>query len=210
MSNIVITDDHAVVREGMKFLLSTTDDLNVIDDFESGKKLLEYLKKNHKKVDLVLLDLVMPEMDGIEVTREIKRDFKDIKVVILTSYTAEEYVRPVIHAKADGYLIKEMDATDLIDSIRGVIDGKAVIHPDITKLLQENSDMPHQRNILSTRELEVFGEMATGKSNKEIAETLFVSEKTVKTHVSHILTKLEVSDRTQAVIYAIRHNIVKL
>ncbi|CAD2079022.1 response regulator [Phocicoccus pinnipedialis] len=210
MSNIVITDDHAVVREGMKFLLSTTDDLNVIEDFESGQKLIEYLKSNHKKVELVLLDLVMPEMDGIEVTRVIKRDFKDVKVVILTSYTAEEYVRPVIQAKADGYLIKEMDATDLIESIRGVLEGRAVIHPEITKLLKENSDMPHQRNILSTRELEVLGEMATGKSNKEIAETLFVSEKTVKTHVSHILTKLEVSDRTQAVIYAIRHNIVKL
>ena len=207
--NIVITDDHAVVREGMKFLLSTTEDLKVVKDVDSGAKLIQFLEDNHKMIDLVLLDLVMPEMDGMAVLEIVKRDFPKLKVVILTSYTSEEYVRPALNKKADGYLIKEMDADDLIESLRRVANGEQVIHPDV-ELMLSKGQLPHQKNVLSTRELEVLKEMVLGKSNKEIAETLFVSEKTVKTHVSHILNKLEVSDRTQAVVYAIRHHIINL
>ena len=207
--NIVITDDHAVVREGMKFLLSTTEDLKVVKDVDSGAKLIQFLEDNHKMIDLVLLDLVMPEMDGMAVLEIVKRDFPKLKVVILTSYTSEEYVRPALNKKADGYLIKEMDADDLIESLRRVANGAQVIHPDV-ELMLSKGQLPHQKNVLSTRELEVLKEMVLGKSNKEIAETLFVSEKTVKTHVSHILNKLEVSDRTQAVVYAIRHHIINL
>ncbi len=207
--NIVITDDHAVVREGMKFLLSTTDDLKVIKDVDSGEALIQFLEVNHENVDLILLDLVMPELNGIDILEIIKRDYPKIKVVILTSFTSEEYVRPVLNKKADGYLIKEMDADDLIESLRKVADGEQVIHEDVSQLLKHDK-LPHQKNVLSMRELEVLREMVYGKSNKEIAETLFVSEKTVKTHVSHILNKLEVSDRTQAVVYAIRHHIVNL
>lgn len=207
--NIVITDDHAVVREGMKFLLSTTEDLKVVKDVDSGAKLIQFLEDNHKKIDLVLLDLVMPEMDGMAVLEIVKREFPKLKVVILTSYTSEEYVRPALNKKADGYLIKEMDADDLIESLRRVANGVQVIHPDV-ELMLSKGQLPHQKNVLSTRELEVLKEMVLGKSNKEIAETLFVSEKTVKTHVSHILNKLEVSDRTQAVVYAIRHHIINL
>ncbi|MDK6863527.1 MULTISPECIES: response regulator [Nosocomiicoccus] len=207
--NIVITDDHAVVREGMKFLLSTTEDLKVVKDVDSGAKLIQFLEDNHKMIDLVLLDLVMPEMDGMAVLEIVKRDFPKLKVVILTSYTSEEYVRPALNKKADGYLIKEMDADDLIESLRRVANGDQVIHPDV-ELMLSKGQLPHQKNVLSTRELEVLKEMVLGKSNKEIAETLFVSEKTVKTHVSHILNKLEVSDRTQAVVYAIRHHIINL
>ncbi|WP_040929030.1 response regulator [Nosocomiicoccus massiliensis] len=207
--NIVITDDHAVVREGMKFLLSTTEDLKVVKDVDSGAKLIQFLEDNHKKIDLVLLDLVMPEMDGMAVLEIVKREFPKLKVVILTSYTSEEYVRPALNKKADGYLIKEMDADDLIESLRRVANGAQVIHPDV-ELMLSKGQLPHQKNVLSTRELEVLKEMVLGKSNKEIAETLFVSEKTVKTHVSHILNKLEVSDRTQAVVYAIRHHIINL
>ena len=207
--NIVITDDHAVVREGMKFLLSTTEDLKVVKDVDSGAKLIQFLEDNHKMIDLVLLDLVMPEMDGMAVLEIVKREFPKLKVVILTSYTSEEYVRPALNKKADGYLIKEMDADDLIESLRRVANGAQVIHPDV-ELMLSKGQLPHQKNVLSTRELEVLKEMVLGKSNKEIAETLFVSEKTVKTHVSHILNKLEVSDRTQAVVYAIRHHIINL
>lgn len=207
--NIVITDDHAVVREGMKFLLSTTEDLKVVKDVDSGAKLIQFLEDNHKKIDLVLLDLVMPEMDGMAVLEIVKREYPKLKVVILTSYTSEEYVRPALNKKADGYLIKEMDADDLIESLRRVANGDQVIHPDV-ELMLSKGQLPHQKNVLSTRELEVLKEMVLGKSNKEIAETLFVSEKTVKTHVSHILNKLEVSDRTQAVVYAIRHHIINL
>ncbi|MFD2828887.1 response regulator [Corticicoccus populi] len=208
MYNILLTDDHHIVREGMKFLLSTTDDINVVEDFGSGKETLDYLSVHHELVDLVLLDLVMPEMDGIELTRKIKVDFPKVKVLVLSSYTSEEYIRPVFAARADGYIIKEMEADELVDSITAVIKGERVIHPNILEIIDSEGEMPHEKNALSAREIEVLKEIVKGKSNKEIGETLFVSEKTVKTHVSHILNKLEVSDRTQAVIYAIKYNIV--
>ena len=204
-----MTDDHHIVREGMKFLLSTTDDIRVVDDFGTGAETLEFLSSDHEEVDLVLLDLVMPEMDGIEVTRQIKAQYPHIKVLVLSSYTSEEYIRPVFAAQADGYIIKEMEAEELIASIKDVIEGEKVIHPNILEVIDREGDMPHEKNELSARELEVLKEIVKGKSNKEIGEALFVSEKTVKTHVSHILNKLEVSDRTQAVIYAIKYNIVE-
>ncbi|HIW13409.1 MAG TPA: response regulator transcription factor [Candidatus Salinicoccus stercoripullorum] len=209
MYKIIMTDDHHIVREGMKFLLSTTEDIRVIDDFGTGGETLEFLSSNHGEVDLVLLDLVMPEMDGIEVTRQIKALYPHIKVLVLSSYTSEEYIRPVFAAQADGYIIKEMEAEELIASIKSVIEGEKVIHPNILEVIDREGDMPHEKNELSARELEVLKEIVKGKSNKEIGEALFVSEKTVKTHVSHILNKLEVSDRTQAVIYAIKYNIVE-
>ena len=210
MYNVVITDDHHILREGMKFLLSTTDNINVLKDFGSGRETLEYLKENHKNVDLILMDLVMPEMDGIELTRIIKAEYPKVKVLILSSYTSEEYIRPVFQARADGYIIKEMEAEELVTSIRDVIQGEKVIHPNILKVMDNAGNLPHERNALSAREVEVLKEIVKGKSNKEIGEALYVSEKTVKTHVSHILNKLEVSDRTQAVIYAIKYNLVKL
>ena len=209
MYKIIMTDDHHIVREGMKFLLSTTDDIRVVDDFGTGAETLEFLSADHEEVDLVLLDLVMPEMDGIEVTRQIKAQYPHIKVLVLSSYTSEEYIRPVFAAQADGYIIKEMEAEELIASIKSVIEGEKVIHPNILEVIDREGDMPHEKNELSARELEVLKEIVKGKSNKEIGEALFVSEKTVKTHVSHILNKLEVSDRTQAVIYAIKYNIVE-
>lgn len=210
MYNIILTDDHRIVREGMKFLLSTTGSINVVEDFGTGKDTLEYLEDHHTDIDLVLLDLVMAEMDGIELTRKIKMDYPKVKVLVLSSYTSEEYIRPVFAARADGYIIKEMEADELVQSITHVINGETVIHPNILEVIDSEGEMPHEKNALSAREIEVLKEIVKGKSNKEIGETLFVSEKTVKTHVSHILNKLEVSDRTQAVIYAIKYNIVNI
>ncbi|QQD85119.1 MULTISPECIES: response regulator transcription factor [Jeotgalicoccus] len=209
MYNIILTDDHQVVREGMKFLLSTTEDLKVINDFDSGEDTLNFLSTTEEKIDLALIDLVMPEMDGIELTTQLKEKYKNIKVLVLSSYTSEEYIRPVFRAGADGYIIKEMDIDELTNSIRDVIEGKRVVHPDILKIIDEGGVLPHEKNVLSRREMEVLKEIVNGLSNKEISETLFVSEKTVKTHVSHILNKLEVSDRTQAAIYAIKFNIIE-
>lgn len=209
MYNIILTDDHQVVREGMKFLLSTTEDLKVINDFDSGEDTLNFLSTTEEKIDLALIDLVMPEIDGIGLTTQLKEKYKNIKVLVLSSYTSEEYIRPVFRAGADGYIIKEMDIDELTNSIRDVIEGKRVVHPDILKIIDEGGVLPHEKNVLSRREMEVLKEIVNGLSNKEISETLFVSEKTVKTHVSHILNKLEVSDRTQAAIYAIKFNIIE-
>lgn len=124
MYNVIITDDHHIVREGMKFLLSTTDNINVVDDFGSGRETLDYLENHHKEVDLILLDLVMPQMDGIELTRIIKTEYPKVKVLVLSSYTSEEYIRPVFQARADGYIIKEMEAEELVGSIKDVIQGR--------------------------------------------------------------------------------------
>lgn len=208
MYNIILTDDHQVVREGMKFLLSTTSDINVVKDFDDGADTLKYLAENNKDINLALIDLVMPTMDGIELTKLIKEKYKHIKVLVLSSYTSEEYIRPVFRAGADGYIIKEMEVEELIQSIKDVIEGERVVHPDILKVIDKAGNLPHERNTLSKRETEVLKEIVKGNSNREIGEALFVSEKTVKTHVSHILNKLEVSDRTQAVIYAIKFNII--
>ena len=208
MVNIILTDDHHIVREGMKFFLSTTDNINVVEEFSNGPDTLEYLSEHHENIDLVLLDLVMPEMNGIEVTRLIKKDFPSVKVLILSSYTSEEYIRPAYQAKADGYIIKEMEAHDLIQAINDCLEGKPVIHKDILSTIDSEKKLPHEKNPLSGREMEVLKEIVKGKSNKEIGEALFVSEKTVKTHVSHILSKLEVSDRTKVVIYALKHNMI--
>ena len=208
MYNIILTDDHQVVREGMKFLLSTTDDIKVINDFDNGQDTLDFLESTKEEVHLALIDLVMPEMDGIELTTLLKEKYKDIKVLVLSSYTSEEYIRPVFRAGADGYIIKEMDIEELTNSIRDVIDNKRVVHPEILKIIDEGGNLPHERNVLSRREMEVLREIVKGHSNKEISEALFVSEKTVKTHVSNILSKLEVNDRTQATIYAYQHELV--
>lgn len=210
MVNIILTDDHHIVREGMKFFLSTTDDINVVEEFNNGLETLAYLEDNHENIDLVLLDLVMPEMNGIEVTRRIKKDYPNVKVLILSSYTSEEYIRPAYQAQADGYIIKEMEAHDLIRAINDCLAGKPVIHKDILKTIDSDKELPHEKNPLSSREMEVLQEIVKGKSNKEIGEALFVSEKTVKTHVSHILSKLEVSDRTKVVIYALKYNMTSV
>lgn len=210
MVNIILTDDHHIVREGMKFFLSTTDDINVVEEFSNGPETLAYLEDNHENIDLVLLDLVMPEMNGIEVTRRIKKDYPNVKVLILSSYTSEEYIRPAYQAQADGYIIKEMEAHDLIRAINDCLAGKPVIHKDILKTIDSDKELPHEKNPLSSREMEVLQEIVKGKSNKEIGEALFVSEKTVKTHVSHILSKLEVSDRTKVVIYALKYNMTSV
>src|SRR5690625_2397613 len=142
MYNIILTDDHQVVREGMKFLLSTTSDINVVNDFDNGQDTLKYLEGSNESINLALIDLVMPEMDGIELTKLLKEKYKHIKVLVLSSYTSEEYIRPVFRAGADGYIIKEMEVEDLIKSIKNVIEGDRVIHPDILKIIDETGNLP--------------------------------------------------------------------
>ena len=172
MHKVILVDDHYIVRQGLEFLLSTVDDLSVLKGFKDGATFLSYLK-NNERPDIVLLDLVMPEMNGIEITEILKQQYPEIKVLVLTSYVDDEHVISAIDKGADGYEMK-----------------------------------PHYTNKLSKREKEVLKEMVKGKTNKEIARALFVSEKTVKTHVSHIFSKLEVSDRTQAAIYAMENKLI--
>lgn len=208
MKEIAIIDDHFIVRQGLEFLISTIDDLTILGSFGNGKEFIDYLNQENKIPDIVLLDLVMPEMNGIEVTKILKKEYPEIKILVLTSYADDEHVISAINKGADGYEMKDVEPEQLIASIHKVLAGEKVIHKEVQKVMENVAKKPHHINKLSNREKEVLKEMAKGMTNKEIAEALFVSEKTIKTHVSHIFSKLQVSDRTQAAIYAMENNLI--
>ncbi|MGS5802167.1 response regulator [Staphylococcus aureus] len=207
MSRIILVDDHHIVRQGLEFLLSTVEDLEVIGGFSDGQTFLDYLE-NNTLPDIVLLDLVMPEMNGIEITEWMKKKYPNVKILVLTSYIDDEHVISAIDKGADGYEMKDVEPEQLIKTIKHVLAGEKIIHLQAQHVIETVSKKPHYANKLSKRESEVLTEMAKGKTNKEIAETLFVSEKTIKTHVSHIFSKLQVTDRTQAAIYAMQNNLI--
>ena len=207
LASIVLIDDHHIVRQGLEFLISTVEGLDIQASFSDGESFIEYLNENNIP-DLVLLDLVMPNMNGIEVTHYIKKYYPYIKVLVLTSYVDDEYVMSAINEGADGYEIKDVEPQKLIATITKVLNNEKIIHPKAKNVIDAMHEKPHFNNKLSKREMEVLKEMVKGKTNKDIAKSLFVSEKTVKTHVSHIFNKLQVSDRTQAAIYAIENKLI--
>ncbi|MCE4957653.1 response regulator transcription factor [Macrococcoides caseolyticum] len=205
---IILVDDHHIVRQGMKFLLSTEADFEVVADFSDGSEVIDYLDEFNLP-ELIIMDLVMPNMDGIETTKAIKAAYPSIKVLILSSFVDEEHVMGVMEAGADGYEMKDSEPDVLIQTIKRVLSGETAFHPSVEAYKASGLNLPHVKNPLSKRELEVLEEMSKGLTNKEIAEKLYVSEKTVKTHVSHIFTKLEVKDRTQASMYGAKYNLYK-
>ncbi|SUM70500.1 response regulator [Staphylococcus hominis] len=207
MASIVLIDDHHIVRQGLEFLISTVEGLDIQASFSDGEAFIKYLNENNIP-DLVLLDLVMPNMNGIKVTHYIKTYYPYIKVLVLTSYVDDEYVMSAINEGADGYEIKDVEPQKLIATITKVLNNEKIIHPKAKNVIDAMHEKPHFNNKLSKREMEVLKEMVKGKTNKDIAKSLFVSEKTVKTHVSHIFNKLQVSDRTQAAIYAIENKLI--
>lgn len=207
LASIVLIDDHHIVRQGLEFLISTVEGLDIQASFSDGEAFIKYLNENNIP-DLVLLDLVMPKMNGIEVTHYIKTYYPYIKVLVLTSYVDDEYVMSAINEGADGYEIKDVEPQKLIATITKVLNNEKIIHPKAKNVIDAMHEKPHFNNKLSKREMEVLKEMVKGKTNKDIAKSLFVSEKTVKTHVSHIFNKLQVSDRTQAAIYAIENKLI--
>ena len=209
LASIVLIDDHHIVRQGLEFLISTVEGLDIQASFSDGDAFIKYLNENNMP-DLVLLDLVMPKMNGIEVTHYIKKYYPYIKVLVLTSYVDDEYVMSAINEGADGYEIKDVEPQKLIATITKVLNNEKIIHPKAKNVIDAMHEKPHFNNKLSKREMEVLKEMVKGKTNKDIAKSLFVSEKTVKTHVSHIFNKLQVSDRTQAAIYAIENKLIEI
>ncbi|HEC2155067.1 response regulator [Staphylococcus delphini] len=207
MPKIALVDDHFIVRQGLEFLLSTQPQIEVVGSFGEGQALLDALATDQIEPELILVDLVMPEMNGITLIQKLKEQHADIKILVLTSYVDEEHVMSAMQAGADGYEMKDVEPEALMTSIETVLQGDKVIHKDAQQVMDTVITKPHMLNKLSKRETEVLKEMAKGKTNKEIAETLFVSEKTIKTHVSHIFSKLEVTDRTQAAIYAMENHL---
>ncbi|WP_339149422.1 MULTISPECIES: response regulator transcription factor [unclassified Sutcliffiella] len=209
MIRVVIADDHHVVRRGLLFFLKTQKDIEIVGEAKNGKEAVELAEA--LKPDVVLMDLVMPELDGIEATKQIMERRIPSKVLILTSFSDQDHVIPAIRAGASGYQLKDVEPDQLIESIRAVHRGESQLHPKVTSHVMSHFSRGVGNKTLhedlTKRELEVLAEIAKGKSNKEIASALFITEKTVKTHVSNILAKLEVADRTQAALYAVKHGI---
>ncbi|SER56998.1 response regulator [Salipaludibacillus aurantiacus] len=210
---VLLVDDHLMVLQGLRFFLSTQNDIEVVGEAENGRKALH--KTAELKPDVILMDLDMPVLNGVDATREIKMAYPDVKVIILTSYSDQDHVVPAIKAGASGYQLKDIDPDHLADTIRGAYTGTAQIHPRVANQLMthvQSGDRMDTNHIekLTKREDDVLRLIAAGKSNKEIATELYITEKTVKTHVSNILAKLEVNDRTQAAIYAMKHGYDKV
>ncbi len=208
---VLIADDHHVVRRGLAFFLRTQEQLEIIGEASNGKEAVELA--DTLKPDMILMDLIMPEMNGIEATKIIKAKSPDIKIMMLTSYSDQEHVIPAIEAGASGYQLKDIQPDELVRSIIRIMEGENQLHPKATSLVLKHlsgNSRSVRRPIdeLTKRELEVLKEIASGKSNKEIAAALFITEKTVKTHVSNVLAKLELADRTQAALYAVRNRLV--
>ncbi len=210
--HVLIADDHAIVRKGIRALLATEPGIEVVGEARSGMEALAQVQASHP--DVVLMDLVMPEMDGIEATRQITAEHPDVRVLVLTSFAADDKVFPAIKAGALGYLLKDTGPEDLVRAIHQVYQGEPSLEPAIArKVLYELSHPPTETptpDPLTGRELEVLRLVAQGRSNKEIAEELVIAEMTVRTHVSNILGKLHLASRTQAALYALKEGLASL
>lgn len=206
---VLIVDDHAIVRQGLRTYLDLQPDIEVVGEASDGREAVSKVRETLP--DIVLMDLVMPNVDGVEATRQVTAVSPSTRVIVLTSFSEDEQVFASIKAGAQGYLMKDVLPSQLVQDIRQVHRGEVRLNPDIArKLMQEftNPQPATPKHDLTERELEVLRLIAQGKSNKEISDDLVLSEKTVKTHVSNILQKLHLSDRTQAAVYALRQKIV--
>ncbi|MBM4427168.1 MAG: response regulator transcription factor [Chloroflexi bacterium] len=208
---ILLCDDQAVIRDGMEMLLQLEKDFQVVGSAQDGFEAVELAAK--KQPDLILMDLKMPGMNGIEATREICKKHPNIKILVLTTYDDDEWVFDAIRAGASGYLLKDTSRQKIIEAIRGTMDGKSFVDPAVAgKLMNQvasNQTQPASilKDKLTERELDVLRLLAKGMTNTDIAGTLHLSEGTVRNHVSAILEKLGVSDRTQAAVIAIQHGL---
>lgn len=209
--NVMIADDHSMVREGIKQLLELDSDIKVIAEANNGKQCLELLEKVN--IDVLLLDINMPYLNGLQVLRNIREKQMKIKVLILTIHNEVEYLMRAVEIGVDGYVLKDSDSSVLKKAIFCVNRNEIFIQPEMAPLLKTKMDEKASENVedaLTKREIQVLKLIAEGLFNKEIAYSLEISEKTVKNHVSNIFKKINVSDRTQAAVYAIRNNLVEL
>src|SRR5690554_2247052 len=223
MTRIIIIDDHQLFREGVKRILDFEDTFDVVAEGDDGRNAIE-LYKEHLP-DVVLMDINMPGKNGVEATAELLNEFPEAKVIMLSIHDDETYVTHALKSGALGYRLKEMDADEIVEAIKVVANGDSYLHPKVTKNLvaefrrlseHENkgnfhhTDIRRPFHILTKRECEVLQLLTDGQSNRAIGETLFISEKTVKNHVSSILQKMNVNDRTQAVVTAIKNGWVEV
>ncbi len=214
---VVLADDHRVVREGLAAILEPQEELEIVGEARDGGEAVE--KARQLLPDVIIMDVSMPGMSGVEATRIIKREMPHIGIIALTMYEDHQYIFDLVRAGATGYLIKDSDSTEIIAAIRAISKGESLIHPSVaSKILAEFSLLAEGKgkkkslldHDLTEREITVLRLVADGRTNKEIANVLDLSEKTVKNHVRNIFHKLHVYDRTQAAILAIRKGIIEL
>ena len=209
---VVVADDHAIVRKGICALLSREQDIEVVGEASDGQEAIDQAINLHPHI--VLMDLVMPHVDGIEAIRQIAIEQPGVRILVLTSFSTDDKVFPAIKAGALGYLLKDSRPDELIESIRQVARGESWLHPTIARTvlheLARPVDQPATPQPLTRRELEVLRQVARGLSNHEIAERLIITELTVRTHVSNILGKLHLASRIQAALYALREGLASL
>ncbi|MDI6693757.1 MAG: response regulator transcription factor [Anaerolineales bacterium] len=209
---VLVVDDHPVVRRGIRSLLAEEEGLEVVGEAANGKEALEQVEKLHP--DVILMDLVMPEMSGVEAIQRITADHPEARILVMTSFAADDKVFPSIKAGALGYLLKDSDPEDLLRMIRQVYRGELSIHPTIARKVIQELNRPAQEPLtpspLTEREVEILQLLAQGVENKEIARRLVLREATVRTHVSNILSKLHLANRVQATLYALRKGIASL
>lgn len=210
--NVLIADDHSLFRQGLKQILELEEDITVVAQASNGEEAVKLAKE--KDPDIILMDINMPGINGLQAIKELKQEKIGAKIIVLTIHEDREYLFKTLQMGAEGYVLKDAEPSVLVEAIRSVNNGESYIQPNMTKeLVKEfNRVTLHEKdkqveNNLTSREIEVLELIAEGMINKEIAKQLYISEKTVKNHVSNIFKKLNVSDRTQAAIYAFKHNI---
>jgi NarL family two-component system response regulator LiaR len=213
--SVLLVDDHSVVRQGLRMFIEMQNDMQVVGEGANGLEAVELAAR--LKPDVILLDLLMPLMDGVEATCKILAADPQARVLILTSFGEDDKIFPAIRAGAQGYLLKDIQPRELVQAVRETYQGKAQLHPDIARRLMQavsgeapakpdkSARLPQELHGLTEREGEVLGYIARGLTNREIAEKMVISEKTVKTHVSNLLDKLGLEDRTRAAIWALKH-----
>ncbi|MDW7617808.1 response regulator transcription factor [Peribacillus simplex] len=210
MIKVLFVDDHEMVRIGVSAYLSAQPDIEVIGEADNGLKAVELAME--LRPDIILMDLVMPEMDGIEATKRIIESWPEAKVIIVTSFLDDEKVYPALEAGATSYMLKTSKASEIARAVRSTFQGQSVLEPEVTGKMMEKLRRPKITQLhdqLTNREMEILLLMTQGKTNQEIADELYIALKTAKVHVSNILSKLAVQDRTQAVIYAFKHSLVQ-
>jgi len=203
---VLIVDDHTVVRQGLRLLMEAQADIEVVGEAAGGKEAL--IAAQEAKPDVILLDLIMPSMSGLEVLRELQRQHSESRVLVLTSSLDDHMVRQALQAGAHGYLLKTSRAGDMLDAIRQTAQGISSLDPAIRRVLQQHLTGNDPLDLLTPREREVFDLLAHGMNNPQIAEKLVVSEATVRTHVTSVLDKLHLRDRTQVMVFALKRGLV--
>jgi len=203
MINILIADDHVLLRQGLKQIIELEEDMKVIYQASDGEEAYEIAKKISP--DIILMDINMPNINGIKAAKMLKNDNPKNKIMFLTIYNDKEYLMEALKIGVEGYILKDADSDELIKAIRTISNGGVYIHPSLVSEI-ENLDVDECKKELTDREMQILSLIAEGYSNKEIADKLFLSEKTVKNHVYNIFRKLDVKDRTQAAIYLLKNN----